>query len=100
MIRLLIRNGKLTIIGVVLSVSVGFFIVYVSLEFIPWMLGKILGLTIGLGIAAIGGFSGRAHALDIHPPFTNDPLGWRKAKESYKKEETAVKKTADPDSED
>ena len=29
----------------------------------------------------------RARALELQPPFTNDPLGWRKAKESYKTQE-------------
>ena len=43
-------------------------------------------MCLGLGLAALGGFSGRAKALGLAPPFTNDPLGWRAAKKSYKEQ--------------
>ena len=51
-----------------------------------WLLmciGVILGYT-----AAYGGL---ARKMGIPPPFTNDPLGWRKAKDTYKSEDDTVK---------
>ncbi len=81
--KLFLVGGKLTLLGVISCVFAGFSLVYLSLEFIPSKWGALLGLCFGLAIAAIGGFSGRANALDLPPPFTNDPLGWRKAKETY-----------------
>lgn len=59
---------------------------YLSVEFIHWKWGKLIGLSFGWALAAVGGFSGRSHALGLPPPFTNGPLGWRKAKQSYKTE--------------
>jgi hypothetical protein len=97
--NIFISEGKFTLFGVAFFVVSGFFVVYLSVEFIPWRLGKFLGLCLGLAIAAVGGFSGRAHALDLPPPFTKDPLGWRKAKESYKSPEgteESVKKDTQP----
>lgn len=82
--KLLLDAGRLTRIGVFSCVIFGFLLVYLSVEFIPWKWGKLIGLCVGITIAATGGFSGRANALEVPPPFTNDPLGWRKAKESYK----------------
>lgn len=80
-------DGKLTVLGVFFLVIVGFLVVYLSVEYVAWKLGKLIGLSVGLALAAIGGFSGEASALDLPPPFTNDPLGWRKAKQTYKKED-------------
>lgn len=82
--KFFIARGKLTLLGILLTVFIGFFLAYLSIEFSPWKLGKLIGLCLGLALAAIGGFSGRAQALDLPPPFTGDPLGWRKAKQSYK----------------
>jgi len=41
--------------------------------------------------------SGRASALNLPTPFTNDPLGWRKAKNTYQAKDTpsTEKKSAD-----
>jgi hypothetical protein len=82
--KIFMTGGKLTLFGVISCVVVGFGLVYLSLEFIPSKWGALLGLCLGLTLAAIGGFSGRANALDLPPPFTTDPLGWRKAKKTYK----------------
>lgn len=93
-----ILDGKLTLFGVFLLVIVGFLIVYLSVEYVPWKWGKLIGLSVGLALAGIGGISGRASALDLPPPFTNDPLGWRKAKKSYEIKEDSDKasKKGDP----
>ena len=93
--RKFICDGNLTFLGAVCVVLAGFGLVYVSLEYFGSLTLKVVGLSLGLGIASIGGFSGRAKALDLKP-FTNDPLGWRKAKESYKtQEDQEDQKTSD-----
>ena len=88
--RAFLRDGYLTFFGAICVVFLGLGLIYLSLEFLPYRWLKIVGASIGLAIAAIGGFNGRAHAVGLPPPFTNDPLGWRKAKESYKSEDEAV----------
>ena len=86
-------NGELTGLGVFTAVTLGIFSTYFSVEFLPFKGLKILGLCIGVVFVGIGGYSARAKALGLPPPFTSDPLGWRKAKESYKtKEETEEKR--------
>ncbi len=95
--KIFLTGGKLTLFAVISCVVVGFSLVYLSLEFIPSKWGSLLGLCLGLTLAAIGGFSGRANALDLPPPFTNDPLGWRKAKETYKTEAATEEITKNDD---
>ncbi|PQA75675.1 hypothetical protein [Rhodoferax sp. TS-BS-61-7] len=93
--RYVMRDGNLTLIGAIALVSMGFGIAYVALEYLPSPLLKAIGMALGLALAAIGGFSGRAKALDLKP-FTNDPLGWRKAKKSYQNDsEPHAEKTSD-----
>lgn len=89
------NSGNLTFLGALCVVLFGFGLIFISLEYFSTLTFKVLGLSVGLGIAAIGGFSGRASALDLKP-FTNDPLGWRKAKESYKaQKDSAIEKKHD-----
>ena len=92
--RTFIKDGYLTFFGASCVVLVGLGLIYLSLEFLPYRWLKIGGTSLGLAIAGIGGFNGRAHALGLPPPFTNDPLGWRKAKETYKTENEAAKPSA------
>jgi hypothetical protein len=83
-LSIFIRDGRLTGWGILCLLILGFFVSYVSLVLFPNKLLKVIGLSIGLAIMGIGGYSARAAALELTPPFTNDPLGWRKAKKSYK----------------
>ena len=94
--KFFILDGKLTLFGVFFLVIVGFLIVYLSVEYVPWKWGKLIGLSVGLASAAIGGFSGRASALDLPTPFANDPLGWRKAKQSYEEKDEAQERDKQP----
>jgi peptidoglycan/LPS O-acetylase OafA/YrhL len=55
------------------------------------LLGGLLGY--------VGAYGGLARNFGFEAPFTSDPLGWRKAKESYKSSEDAdesVKKDSQP----
>ena len=89
-------NGELTGLGVFTAVTLGILSTYLSVEFLPFKGLKILGLCIGVVFIGIGGYSARAKALGLPPPFTSDPLGWRKAKESYKPpKDSEDKKTND-----
>jgi hypothetical protein len=83
--RYVMRNGNLTLLGAIAFVASGFGVAYLAVEHLPSPFLKAIGLAIGLAIAAIGGFSGRAKALQLKP-FTNDPISWRKAKKSYNDE--------------
>jgi hypothetical protein len=78
-----LKDGRLAFTGALLTVVFGLAITYLSIAWLPSTWLKVLGLSIGLGVALLGSFSGRATALGIPPPFTNDPLGWRKAMKSY-----------------
>jgi hypothetical protein len=79
-------DGKLTLAGGGLLLIAGIFTIYLSFAFLPGAILKVLGASTGLAMAAVAGFGGRAQGLGIKP-FTNDPLGWRKAKKSYKAQE-------------
>lgn len=45
----------------------------------------VVGIPMGLGAAmtAATGYEGQAKKFGFQPPFTEDPLGWRKAKRTY-----------------
>lgn len=47
----------------------------------------VASLILALLFFGIASISNTAESLGLPPPFTNDPLGWRKAKESYKTED-------------
>ncbi len=40
-------------------------------------------LLIGGVVGYLGGYGGLASRIGMQPPFTNDPFGWRHAKETY-----------------
>ena len=84
--KLLLEDGRLTWVAEIILGSVVLF----GLVGIPFFnLPLWLAIPIGLAALLAGAvlmFEGRAAALGLKP-FTNDPLGWRKAKESYKTED-------------
>ena len=76
------------------SASFVLFLISLALMMLPWFLNipSWLMLTLclaGVVIGAINGYEGKAKQFGFSAPFTNDPLGWRKAKESYKTTEDA-----------
>ena len=81
-----INEGRFTHLGGLVTLIFGLSFAFLSVAFIPFVWLRYVGLVIGLTIAAIAGYEGKAHGLGLPPPFTRDPLGWRKAKGSYKKE--------------
>lgn len=75
-----------------------------AVAIIPWFFGVSTGygllLTlIGSVISLIGSYEGKARQFRFQAPFAQDPLGWRKAKESYRKVESDPNRPADPDPE-
>lgn len=84
----MIKQGKLSFWAKILLTLSGFGIIYLSLEMSPNIFVLTLGLCIGFVLVSLVTYSNKAESLDLPAPFTNDPLGWRKAKQSYK-EETA-----------
>jgi hypothetical protein len=57
-----------------------------SAAYLPLVWMRWVGALVGLGCVAVAGLSGRAKALRLPPPFTNDPLGWRKAKATFQQQ--------------
>jgi hypothetical protein len=84
--QLLLSEGVLTGLGAALLLLVGLSIMLGSAAFLPLVWMRWVGALVGLGCVAVAGLSGRAKALGLPPPFTNDPLGWRKAKTTYKQQ--------------
>ena len=77
----------------------GVFIGWATMYFFEDWSSPIFWLLIS--IAVILGYGGAWGGLSLQwgaPPFTNDPLGWRKAKESYKADASSndVSKKDDP----
>lgn len=77
-----VKNGRLTWTAeLVLGCIALFGLIGIPLLDVPlWLAIPIGAMTIVAG--AILMFEGRATAIGLKP-FTNDPLGWRKAKRSY-----------------
>lgn len=84
-----LKDGYLTFFGSACLVFGGIGFIYLSVEYFPLVWMRIAGAVVGLTVAAVGGYSVKGKGLGIPPPFTNDPLGWRKAKETYKNEDEA-----------
>lgn len=80
---LVFRAGRLTFAGSIFVALLGLGAVALAILYLPSPTLKIVGIAVGLAIAFVGGFSCRASALDLPPPFTHDPLGWRAVKRSY-----------------
>ena len=96
-LQFFIKDGRSTTLGgwvvIALSAAVIFGVVHYRVNnFFGWFL-----LFLSCTLIAIFGVAGRAEALGLKP-FTNDPLGWRKAKESYKADAASndVSKKDDP----
>lgn len=74
------------------------------LALLPWFLhGVNVGVSvvitcIGSAISLLGSYEAKAKQFGLQAPFTNDPLGWRKAKKSYETKEDAdqAPKKGDP----
>ena len=79
----LVKDGRLTGWGILVMLIAGASFSYFSLVLLPGKLLKVVGLSLGLALMGMAGYSARAAALDAPPPFTNDPLDWRKAKKTY-----------------
>lgn len=95
--RFLFVNGKMTSFSSVLVIAITFSGILGVLFFQPpfWLGVGILAVSLIIG--AIGAAAGAAESIGLKP-FTNDPLGWRKAKKSYETEESSDKapKKGDP----
>lgn len=51
---------------------------------------------IGVVMGLVDGYEGKAKQFGYQAPFTNDPLGWRKAKQSYEEKDKAMEKEKQP----
>ncbi|WP_138922382.1 hypothetical protein [Hylemonella gracilis] len=82
-----IRDGKLTWIAEIVLISVVVFGWYG----VPYLNQISFWLALPLGAVSLIAaftlmFEGRASAIGFKP-FTNDPLGWRKAKRTYREKQ-------------
>jgi|LakMenE18May11ns_1017448.scaffolds.fasta_scaffold9393560_2 hypothetical protein len=95
--KLMTKQGKLTFWAKFFLTLSGLGIIYLSLAMSPNIFVLTLGLCIGFVLVSLVTYSNKSESLDLPAPFTNDPLGWRKAKQSYKEEaapeEDSEKKT-------
>jgi hypothetical protein len=94
--RFFITDGKMTDLASVLVLAITFGGILGVLYFQPPFWWGVVVISISLLIGATGAAAGMAESVGTKP-FTNDPLGWRKAKKTYKNgEESAA--PADKDS--
>jgi len=82
-IRLFVKNGQTTPIGGLVAIMIALVSIVLVIGFrlnnmFGWSILVISGVVI-----FIFGVAGKAEALGLKP-FTNDPLDWRRAKETYK----------------
>jgi hypothetical protein len=86
--RFFFVDGKMTGFSSALVIVITFGGILGVLYFQPpfWLGGGILAVSLIIG--AIGAAAGAAESIGLKP-FTNDPSGWRKAKESYNTDKRA-----------
>ena len=88
LLRFFFKDGRATWYGSWLAIIGSILVMYGVIHFrLNNVFGWIL-LVVAWIVLAVFGLSGRAEAIGLKP-FTNDPLGWRKAKASYKEGEQA-----------
>ncbi|WP_131279434.1 hypothetical protein [Hylemonella gracilis] len=64
----------------------------IAIAVLPWFLGVnvwycLLLTFLGSTVSLIGSYEAKARQFGYQAPFTNDPLGWRRAKRSYEKKD-------------
>jgi len=87
LLRFFFKDGRATWYGRLIAMCGSILTMYCVIHFrfnnfFGWFLLIAAWITLG-----VFGLSGRSEAIGLKP-FTNDPLGWRKAKQSYKEEAT------------
>lgn len=70
---------------------------------VPWLLDIptiwcLISTFIGTTISLIDSYEAKAKQFEFTAPFTNDPIGWRKAKETYEHPLADEGKSKDDDS--
>jgi hypothetical protein len=96
LIRFFFKDGRATWYGRLIAMGGSILTIYCVINFrlnnfFGWFLLIAAWITL-----AIFGLSGRSEAIGLKP-FTNDPLGWRKAKKSYKKSDQTEGKESNGD---
>jgi hypothetical protein len=84
------RDGKLTFFSMLCLLLGGLALTLAALIYSPNKWIMLIGVVLGCLMASVAGISAKAQVLGLSP-FTNDPLGWRKAKESYLNKDTEEK---------
>ena len=94
--ELFLKGGWFTLLGSFSCFFFGLAIIGLVLWLEPQKIISFIGLVSGTVLIGLAGYEARGRALELRPPFSNDPLGWRKAKESYKTQKDSVsEKTVD-----
>jgi 4-hydroxybenzoate polyprenyltransferase len=81
-------NGHLTQRGADILGAIGVLILFAAAYFFEEWSGFWFWLfaLVGGALGYVGAYGGLAKKFGFEAPFTNDPLGWRKAKKSYQNE--------------
>lgn len=82
------KGDRILTIASLLLIGIPLWLIYKDL--IDPRIGFVL-LLLGIFLGAIVGYEGKAKQFGFQAPFTNDPLGWRKAKKSYETQESSDK---------
>lgn len=81
-------NGHLTQRAADVLGAIGVLILFATAYFFEEWSGFWFWLfaLVGGALGYVGAYGGLAKKFGLEAPFTNDPLGWREAKKSYKAE--------------
>ncbi|WP_152564834.1 hypothetical protein [Cupriavidus metallidurans] len=83
---LFVRDGNLRGIVCVVLFLIGITVVYAFVEYYYGSI-RIFGISLGMALMAIGGYSAKASALHLRP-FDTSP--WRRAKATYDEPEKTI----------
>lgn len=86
--KYIIRDGQFTGYAVATFILSGLLIIYLSTIIFDNSESRYIGISIGILLTSIGGYSGRAYSLGIRPFQESE---WRKSKKTYSEEDTMDK---------
>ena len=93
--RVLLKNGRLTGFGTLCCIALAIALISYTLFVAESRLLGIGSIILALALLGCASLSNSATSIGLPPPFTSDPLGWRKAKQSYKADKSGDDKNND-----
>lgn len=94
---ILLKNGRLTGLGTLCCIALAVALISYTFFVAESRLLGIGSIILALVLLGFVSLSNSATSIGLPPPFSNDPLGWRKAKRSYEADKSGGEKDRNSD---